>query len=240
MNKFISLLFFLAFFGHTAPILAQGINTEIITSNSLTRLNYSVEDQGTVSIFLPAEIVPGDTVTSRIRVAAKDQKVFEGFTLRVEEVTHPVRDGLVEWRIPEETTSEFTVELIGASGDTAARISISLQTHPKEPKGTPGRDGSGIRILPIKPKSGSYSAIPNDFFDGIEVVAVSPRAVVIFDSLVLDTRPDPVLCCSEGGPCGLTSCCDFIPSRSCLHCNVSGYDECLLDTAPPTPNPNPN
>lgn len=240
MHFFLPIFLLFAYFPLSVPVLAQEIATETITSNTLTRLNYHVDGQGTVSVFMPAEILPGDTLTSRIRVVAKDQAGFDGFKLRIADQSHPVQDELVEWTIAKETSSDVTVELIDASGNTSARISLSLEKLSSKPKGIPGRDGAGLRTLPMNPKSGTYTPVPNEFFDGIEIVAASPRRIVIFDSLVLDTRPDPVLCCSEGGPCGLTRCCDFIPSSSCLFCNVSGYDACLLDTGPPTPNPNPN
>ncbi len=240
MHFFLPIFLLIAYFAQTAPVLAQDTATETITSNTLTRLNYHVDGQGTVSVFLPAEILPGDTVTSRIRVDAESQKNFDGFKLRIADQTRPVQNGLFEWTIAKDTASDVTVELIGASGNSSVRISLSLEEHPAKPKGVPGRDGAGLRTLPMSPKSGTYTPVPNEFFDGIEVVAASPRGIVIFDSLVLDTRPDPVLCCSEGGPCGLTSCCVFIPSSSCLFCTESGYKDCLLDTGPPTPNPNPN
>ncbi|MEO1107432.1 MAG: hypothetical protein AAFX90_05870 [Pseudomonadota bacterium] len=238
LNLLISLV--IAYLGQATFVLAQEIQTETITSNTLTRLNYEVVEQGTVSIFLPAQILPGDTVSSRIRTKTLPDGKLDTYRIRMANKSHPVQDGLVEWTVPNDASAEVNFELVDASGDVSARVALSLANHPTKSKGSPGRDGTGIKALPMRPRSGSYTPIADDFFEGIEIMAASPRELIIFDSLVLDIRPDPVLCCSEGGPCGLTSCCDFIPSSSCLHCNVSGYDVCLADAGPPTPNPNPD
>ncbi|TMV10329.1 hypothetical protein FGK63_04515 [Ruegeria sediminis] len=240
MQYLLPLFLLVAFVGLVPSLHAQTVKTETVTSNTLSRVNYHIGGLGTVSVFLPAEILPGDTLTSRIRIAEEGEEDFDGFKLQIADETHPVRAGLVEWTIPNDADSVFFLGLVGATGNNVARVSVPLADYRSENEGIRGRDGDGLRVLPMDTVSDSYTAIPNDFFDGIEVIAASPRALVIFDTLVLDRRPDPVLCCSEGGPCGLTSCCVFIPSSSCTHCNVSGYDKCLLDDGPPTPNPSPD
>ena len=235
----IKLVFFLILLLTSGAVAthAEQVETELVTSNTLSRVNFHLNQSDTISVFLPSELLPGDQITARVQLEVENPKALNGLELVLGSEARPVEASLVSWSIPVASENKTELALFRGKAEELARLAIPLVEVRTQSPGRPGRDGSGLRLLPMQGKGETYTAVPPDFFDGIEIVAASPRGVVVLDTLVLDTRPDPVLCCSEGGPCGLTSCCDFIPSSSCLHCNVSGYDMCLRDSGPPTPNP---
>jgi hypothetical protein len=215
---------------------ADSPTATIAATNDLYRLDVDLPEIGTLSVYLPSDIRPGDRVTGRVETAPK--KGGSGFNpalrLGFGQSVQPARDGLYIWDIGPNAGPNVMFDVLDGTGKSLIRVPVPLAGSTQAAKVIiPAHSGAGVTRIPAKMSPADQPGIEKLLDLNVDILAASPRAVIVHDKLVLGTGPLPVTCCAEGGPCGNSSCCVDIPSNGCTFCSFNDYPVCIKGTPSP-------
>lgn len=216
------------------PGTAAGSPTAVIAAtNDLYQVDVDLPGIGHLSVYLPSDIRSGDRVTGRVVTTSANDGPYALTALRLAfgKSVQPASDGLHIWDIGSDAGSSVMFVVQDASGKSLIRVPIPLGGSTQAAKAIiPGHSGAGVVRIPAKMSPADQPGIEELLDLNVDVLAVSPRAVIVHDRLVLGTGPLPVTCCAEGGPCGNSSCCVDIPSNGCTFCTFNDYPVCIKGT----------
>lgn len=205
------------------------LSVEVVTSNDLFMVR--IGGRANVRIYLPGDLRASDTISGAIEVDAEQGSDIP-LGLRISQTEVPLTEGFGRWKLAEGAEPSIPASVIDDSGGTLRSFSIPAfaDGRPSGPSDESsferGYVGSGVVVIPVI-GDGDASAFRPHLDPQVRILAASPRKLVVFDGLIISAGPQRVTCCSEGGPCGPSSCCVDIPSTSCTFCSFAGYSTCL-------------
>ena len=238
------MLLMAALIGPLTSMPAHSIDAKrsvVESSNELLKVHVELSSSSVINVFLPADLRSGDTVSGLIRIQAigvtrkeetRNKRRLANTVIVFGLSAVPARSGVGTWHLPETDSMTLPLFIEDRSGRQLAEVEIPITAFASndpllEELVEPGYVGNGVVKLPGRFEAEKQTRLPAFLDSETELLAISPRSVVLLDRLRLRVGPQRVTCCSEGGPCGLSSCCVDIPSTSCTFCTFAGYEECL-------------